>query len=152
MVRQLQPWHENIKKRQVKSPKVYLRDSGLLHSLLNIHGISDLYGHPKAGASWEGFAIEQFLNVVNPSAAFFWATHSGAKIDLFFIHKGRRYGAEVKFSEAPGVTKSIRIARKELDLEHVWILYPGETAYPADEAVTVWPLRDIVKLGSHLNS
>ena len=98
MVRQLQPWYENIAKRQVKAPKVYLRDSGLLHSLLSLPDMTSLNGHPRVGASWEGFALEQVLRAINPPEAFFWATHNGAELDLFFISRGRRYGVEVKFN------------------------------------------------------
>lgn len=141
MVRQLQPWHENLGKRQVKAPKIFFRDSGLLHSLLGISDLHSLLGHPRLGASWEGFALEQVLKFVNPSEAYFWATYSGAEIDLFFIKEGKRYGVEFKFNEAPKVTKSMRVAIKDLSLEHVWIIYPGENEYPVDEKISVVPLR-----------
>jgi len=99
MIRQLQPWYENIGKRQVKAPKVYLRDSGLLHALLHLPDSQTLLGYSRMGASWEGFAIEQVLQSVKPAQAFFCATHTGAEVDLFFISRGRRYGVECKFSE-----------------------------------------------------
>lgn len=149
MIRQLQPWHENIGKRQVKAPKIYFRDSGLLHALLNLPDLHTLSGHPKVGASWEGFALEQVLQVLRPTEAFFWATYGGAEMDLFFLHKGRHYGVEVKFSEAPRVTRSMRVALDNLNLEHLWVVYPGQKAYPVHEKVTVWPLQDVAELASH---
>lgn len=149
MIRQLQPWHENIGKRQVKAPKIYFRDSGLLHALLNLPDLHTLSGHPKVGASWEGFALEQVLQVLRPTEAFFWATYGGAEMDLFFLHKGRHYGVETKFSEAPRVTRSMRVALDNLNLEHLWVVYPGQKAYPVHEKVTVWPLQDVAELASH---
>ncbi|MGA2151821.1 MAG: ATP-binding protein [Geobacteraceae bacterium] len=146
MVRQLQPWHENLKKRQVKTPKVYLRDTGLLHSLLNISGRHDLLGHPRLGASWEGFSLEQVLCALRPKEAFFWATQSGAEIDLLFFSEGQRFGVECKFNEAPKVTKSMHSALNDLDLRHLWVIYPGSTRYPAHEKITMLPLADIATL------
>jgi uncharacterized protein len=150
MVRQLQPWYENIGKRQVKAPKIYLRDSGLLHSLLSLSDRHSLTGHPRVGASWEGFVLEQALQAIKPSEAFFWATYSGAEIDLLFLSHGRRFAVEIKFSEAPHVTRSMRIALDDLGLEHLWIIYPGQHAYPVHEQITVWPLRDIAALPDRL--
>jgi uncharacterized protein len=146
MVRQLQPWYENIGKRQVKSPKIYFRDSGLLHSLLSITDMHDLTGNPRLGASWEGFAIEQFLAIIKPAQVYFWATHNGAELDLLFFHKGKRYGVEVKFSEAPVITKSMRIAIEDLKLEQLWIIYPGKITYQADVKITAMPLMEIESL------
>ena len=146
MVRQLQPWYENIGKRQVKAPKIYLRDSGMLHSLLSLPNLHVLIGHPRVGASWEGFALEQVLQTLKLSEAFFWATHSGAEIDLFFLAQGRRFGVEVTFNEAPHVTRSMHIALGDLDLDHLWIIYPGQHAYPVHEHITVWPLREVAAL------
>jgi len=143
MVRQLQPWHENIRKRQVKAPKIYLRDSGLLHSLLDLNDYRQLMGHPRLGASWEGFAVEQILNSFRPKGAYFWATHSGAEIDLFFLHRGQRYGFEIKFNEAPSVRKSMRVALNDLKLDHLWVVYPGRHRYPVDDKITVMPLGSI---------
>ena len=125
MVNQLQPWHENIGKRQVKSPKIYLRDSGILHGLLNIIDGHSLYGHPRVGASWEGFALHQLMQIIRPSRAFFWSTHSGAELDLFFLHRVSRYGIEFKFNEAPKITGSMRTASKDLGLQHLWVIYHG---------------------------
>jgi len=146
MVRQLQPWFENIKKRQVKAPKIYFRDSGLLHNLLSLYDSSSLAGHPKVGSSWEGFALEQFLQTIQPSQSYFWATHSGAEIDLFFLHQGHRYGVEVKYNEAPPVTKSMRIALDNLNLDKMWIIYPGKHVYPVDDKILVCPLDHISDL------
>ncbi len=146
MVRQLQPWFENLGKRQVKSPKIYLRDSGILHSLLDIPNRHALLGHPKIGASWEGYVIEQVLQIVRPSQAYFWGTHSGAEIDLVFPHQGKKYGVEVKFNEAPKITASMRTARSDLGLEHLWVICPGPHAYPVDEGISVWPLKEITQL------
>lgn len=146
MVRQLQPWFENIKKRQVKAPKIYFRDSGLLHNLLSLNDLSSLAGHPKVGSSWEGFALEQFLQIIQPSQSYFWATHSGAEIDLFFLHQGHRYGVEVKYNEAPPVTKSMRIALDNLNLHKLWIIYPGKHVYPVDDKILVCPLDHISDL------
>jgi len=143
MIRQLQPWFENLGKRQVKSPKIYFRDTGLCHSLLDIPDRHTLLGHPKVGASWEGFAIEQALQILHPNAAYFWGTHAGAEIDLVFQHKGRRYGMEVKFGEAPSLTPSMRIAVSELNLERLWIVYPGNEVYPVTEKITALPLAKL---------
>jgi hypothetical protein len=142
MIRQLQPWHENIGKRQVKAPKIYLRDSGLLHSLLSLTNLHGLFGHPQVGASWEGFAVEQVLSAVRPSEAYFWATHGAAEIDLLFSHRGRRYGFEAKFTEAPGLTKSMQIGIEALKLNHLWVIYPGQHIYPMDKKITALPIKD----------
>jgi len=152
MVHQLQPWYENIGKRQVKSPKIYLRDSGLLHALLDVRDMRSLWGHPRAGASWEGFALDQFLRIFPSSQWFFWSTHAGAEIDLLFLHRGRKYGVEFKFSEAPKVTRSMRIAIRDLGLEHLWIVCPGEHRYPVDEALSVWPIGQMADLEARLRS
>ena len=146
MVRQLQPWHENLQKRQVKAPKIYLRDSGLLHSLLSLSTKLDLLGHPRLGASWEGFALEQVLGVLRPDQAWFWATYSGAELDLLFFAGGKRYGVEFKFNEAPTVTKSMHMALADLDLRHLWVVYPGKHSYPVHEKITMLPLSDVVNL------
>jgi len=151
MVRQLQPWFENMKKRQVKAPKIYFRDSGLLHSLLGLNDTSSLAGHPKVGASWEGFALEQFLKAVQPADAFFWAAHSGAEMDLFFLYRGQRHGVEVKYNEAPKITRSMRIAFEDLHLDKMWIVYPGKDSYPVDKKITVWPLSNISDLPEYMD-
>lgn len=139
MVRQLQPWHANVGKRQVKSPKVYLRDSGLLHQLLGIRTDRELFSHPKYGASWEGYAIEETLKSVQPDGAYFWATHSGAELDLLVMKDGRRLGVEVKRADAPRLTPSLKIALGDLRLEQIVVLYPGSTRYALHERVVAMP-------------
>jgi hypothetical protein len=146
MLRQLQPWYENTAKRQVKSPKIYIRDSGILHGLLNLPDMHTLYSHPQIGASWEGFAIEQILNLLRPARAYFWATHNGAEIDLFFNDHGKRFGFEIKFNESPVITKSMKIALNDLQLDHLWVIYPGQHTYPVDEKITVMPISEIFNL------
>lgn len=150
MIRQLQPWHENVGKRQVKAPKIYFRDSGILHALFDLSDLHNLSGHPRVGASWEGFALEQALQVVRPAQAYYWATHSGAELDLFFIHRGRRYGMEFKYSEAPKIPKSMHTALYTLNIDHLWIVHPGKNSYPVEEKISVWPLRDLVSLPNQL--
>jgi predicted AAA+ superfamily ATPase len=152
MVRQLQPWHANLGKRQVKAPKVFLRDSGLLHSLLEVDDRTALLSHPRAGASFEGFAIEQVLRAVAPRQAFFWGAHSGPELDLFFLRGGRRHGVEVKLSEAPVVTRSMRVAIEDLSLDHLWVVYPGQHSFPVDERITAWPVRDVASLPAALDA
>lgn len=140
MVRQLAPWHENIKKRQVRAPKIYLRDSGLLHQLIGIGTERDLLAHPKCGASWEGYAIEETLKLVQPEETYFWATHQGAELDLLLLKNGRRLGVEIKRADAPVLTPSMRIALDDLRLERLVVLYPGERRYPLGPRVEVVPL------------
>lgn len=151
MIRQLPPWHANLGKRQVKSPKIYVRDSGLLHQLLGLTSAADLFAHPKAGASWEGYAIEETLKVVRPDEAYFWATHQGAELDLLMIKNGRRFGVEIKRTDAPTLTPSMRIALDDLQLAHLTVLYPGDLTYTLADRVTVRPLAvlaqpDVVRL------
>jgi predicted AAA+ superfamily ATPase len=143
MVRQLQPWHQNLGKRQVKAPKVYIRDSGLMHSLLGIRTEKELAGHPKCGASWEGFAIEEVLKMAAPDEAYFWATHQGAELDLLILKGGRRLGFEFKYADAPTITNSMRIALEDLELERITIVYPGDRSYDLDERISVMPLGSI---------
>jgi len=146
MVRVLPPWVANLSKRQVKAPKIYVRDSGLLHSLLGLPTHSHIAGHPKLGASWEGFALEQTLSLLRSRDAYFWATHAGAELDLLVMMRGKRYGFEFKVSDAPGSSRSTRIAMADLGLEHLWILYPGTEAYELDGQVSVLPLRRLPDL------
>lgn len=143
MVRQLPPWHENLAKRQVKAPKVYIRDTGLLHALLGIRSEQNLQRHPKLGASWEGYAIEEVLKLVEPDDSYFWATHGGAELDLLIFKNGRRYGIEVKHQDAPKLTASMRTALADLQLEHLTVLYPGSRDYALAERVTVVPLASL---------
>ena len=146
VVRQLQPWFENWGKRVVKSPKVYVRDSGLLHALLGIPDFPALQGHPKLGASWEGFVIEQILSWAGERNAYFWATHSRAELDLMVLAKGKRWGFEVKYQDAPTVTKSMRIAMQDLKLERLWVVYPGQTGYPMDDKIECVSLAQLSQI------
>ena len=146
MVRVLPPWFENLKKRQVKAPKIYIRDSGLFHSLLQVSTLADLQGHPKIGASWEGFALEHIIHVFRTRDAYFWATHAGAELDLMVTIAGKRHGFEFKYTDAPGRKRSMHIAIEDLGLEHLWVLYPGDQRYALDDKITVIPLEEISQL------
>lgn len=143
MVRQLPPWFENLGKRQVKAPKVYVRDSGMLHALLGLPTFAALESHPKLGASWEGFVIEQILGRTGERDAYFWATPSGAELDLLVFVRGRRIGFEVKYSDSPRMTKSMAIAQHDLKLDRLLIVYPGETSYVLRPGIEVVSIRDL---------
>jgi predicted AAA+ superfamily ATPase len=145
VVRQLQPWFENIAKRQYRAPKVYVRDSGVFHALLSIVTPDEIRRHPKLGASWEGFALEQVLAVTGSAQAYYWGTHAGAELDLLLFRRGRRYGVEFKFGDAPRMTKSLHIALQDLGLERAWIVYPGERSYLVHDKVEAVPLRDLAE-------
>jgi predicted AAA+ superfamily ATPase len=151
MVRQLQPYHANLKKRQVKSPKVYIRDSGLLHQLLGIDSMKNLFSHPKMGVSWEGFVIEQLLKTEPHDEVYFWATHQGAEIDVVLRRGDTLYGVECKRTDTPRLTPSIRIALHDLDLEHVFVIYPGTQRFPLASRVEAIPLQTLVSGVSLLN-
>lgn len=142
MVRQLRPWHENLKKRQVKSPKIYLRDSGFLHQLLGIRSMGALLSHPKCGASWEGYVIEELVATAQPDEIYFWATHAGAELDLLFFKDGQRIGIEVKRADAPRLTPSMRVALEDLGLDRLLVVYPGERRYRLAQEVEVVPLQE----------
>ncbi len=129
MVRQLQPWFENLGKWQVKAPKVYFRDTGLLHEQLGINDPAMLLRHPRSGASWEGFALEQVVRLAAPDEAYFWATHAGAELDLLMLKDGRRVGVEFKRSDAPRTTPSMTTAMNELRLDALYVVYPGTRRY-----------------------
>ena len=144
MVRQLQPWQVNIKKRQVKAPKIYIRDSGILHSLLGIRTRDDLSSNPKYGASWEGYVIEEVINFIEPDEVYFWATHNGAEIDLVFSKGGRMYGVECKRSDAPAMTPSLRIALEDLKLARIAVIYPGNQRYLLHKQIEVVPFEAVV--------
>ena len=146
MVRVLPPWFENLKKRQVKAPKIYIRDSGLFHSLLQVSTLADLRGHPKIGASWEGFALEHIIHVFRTRDAYFWATHAGAELDLMVTIAGKRHGFEFKYTDAPGRKRSMHIAIEDLGLEHLWVIYPGDQKYALDSKITAIPLEEILQL------
>jgi len=145
MLRQLQPWHENLLKRQVKAPKVYVRDTGVLHQLLGIRTERELMTHPRLGSSWEGYAVEEVIKLTEPDGAYYWATHAGAELDLLIFKNGRRYGVEMKREDAPRLTPSMRTALEDLKLDHLTVLYPGERFYTLGPRVTVAPLRVLGK-------
>jgi len=147
LLRQVQPWFENLGKRQVKAPKVYFRDSGLLHYFLGIGTVDQLLGHVRCGASWEGFVVEQVLRCVQPDAHYFWATHAGAELDLLLFAGGKRLGVEVKRNDAPGMTKSMEIARQDLSLDGLVVVYPGTQRYAITEGVEAVPLAELVGNG-----
>lgn len=145
MIRQLQPYHADLKKRQIKSPKIYVRDSGLLHQLLGIDSMKNLFSHPKVGASWEGFVVEQVLTMAPYDEVFFWATHQGAEIDLILRRGDALYGIECKRADTPRITRSIRIALDDLKLKHVFVIYPGVQSFPLARQVEAVPLKALSK-------
>lgn len=144
MVRQLQPWHQNLGKRQVKAPKIYFRDTGLLHTLMGVPTLDALLAHPRSGASWEGFALEQVLRIAAPDEAFFWATHNGAELDLLMFKGALRIGVEFKRADAPRVTPSMNIAMHDLQLDRLYVVYPGELRYPLADRMEAVPLAALV--------
>jgi len=146
MVRQLPPWFENLRKRQVKAPKVYIRDTGLLHALLGIRSASDLMGHPKLGASWEGFALELVMRSVRERDAYFWAVHSGPELDLLVVSGARRVGFEFKWADAPGLTPSMQTALADLKLDRLYVVYPGTLAYALENRVEVAPIQELDRI------
>jgi hypothetical protein len=137
VVQQLHPWHENISKRQVRAPKVYVADSGLLHVLLNVRSQSDIEGHPKVGASWEGFVIEQIRRHLKAERdeVFFWATHAGAELDMLVIRGGTRLGFEVKRTTSPRVTPSMKHAVHDLKLRRLDVVHAGDTTFPLAQRI-----------------
>lgn len=132
MIRQLNPWTENIGKRQVKSPKIYFRDSGLLHTFLEIETMEDLRNHPKLGASWEGFALEEIIRFHQalPEECYFWATHQGAELDLMIFKGSKRTGFEIKYTDSPKLTNSMKIAMETLKLDSLTVIFPGKGDFP----------------------
>lgn len=140
MIRQLQPWHVNLKKRQIKAPKIYFRDTGLLHQLLGIRSDLELFSHPKCGFSWEGYVIEETIKAVKPNETYFWGTHNGAEIDLVMVKDGRMLGVECKRVDAPRLTPSMRIAREDLNLERIAVVYPGTRRYTLTDNIHAVPL------------
>ncbi len=150
VIRQLQPWFANSSKRQVKSPKVYVRDSGLLHSLLGIRSDVDLLGHPKVGASWEGFVIEQLVTLLDVRDPSFWRTQAGAEIDLRIEFEGRVLGFEVKRSARPSITPSIRSALTDLGLDHVYVVHGGDMSFRLGDRVSAVPAADLLRDGADM--
>ncbi len=144
MIRQLMPWHANVRKRLVKSPKIYLRDSGIFHALQSINTMQELLSNPKIGASWEGFALEELVSILGKrdSEVFFYGTHSGAEIDLYWQDKGKKMGAEFKYIDAPRTTKSMHQAIVDLNLDELWVIYPGDKKYPLTEKIWALPLEN----------
>lgn len=150
MVRQLAPWHANLKKRQVKSPKIYFRDSGLLHQILGIRSEKDLLGSPKCGASWEGYVIEEAIQTCQPDESYFWGTHNGAEIDLIMVKDGRLIGVECKRMDAPKLTPSMQIAMEDLKLDRISVIYPGLKRYPLTDKIEAVPLQELSRSGEEL--
>jgi predicted AAA+ superfamily ATPase len=153
MIRTLSPWHENRSKRLVKSPKIYIRDSGILHQLLSIKNYEGLILDVRKGASWEGFALEQITTELNlrPEECFFWATHQGAELDLYINYNGWRVGFEFKCTDQPTITKSMLSAKESLDLDHLFIVTPIEETFPLNQQTTVLALKDCVRMQSLLS-
>ncbi|MCY3875916.1 MAG: ATP-binding protein [Rhodobacteraceae bacterium] len=143
MVRLLPPWYANVGKRLVKAPKLYIRDSGLFHALHTVATSLQLESHPKLGASWEGFALEQAVRLAGVTRPYFWRTHSGAELDLVWQAHGALWGMEFKYQDAPRMTKSIRAVLHDLPLQHLWIVYPGPDRYRLDNSVSVLPVAEI---------
>jgi predicted AAA+ superfamily ATPase len=145
VVRQLPPWFENLKKRQVKSPKVYIRDSGILHALLGIPSLIALQSHPKLGASWEGFALEEILSITGDREAYYWATHAGAELDLLLMRDGKRLGFEFKYSDKPSTTKSMHIALSDLNIDHLYVVHPGSYNFTLGDKVSAIALPALLE-------
>ena len=147
MVRQLQPWHANINKRQVKSPKIYFRDTGLFHTLLRIKSWSELQRNVKLGASWEGFALEEIIRVhhVKPHDCYFWQTHAGAELDLLLLMDNKKIGFEFKYTDAPKTSKSMHVCLEDLGLDHLNVIYPGTVDYKLSEKISVYSLKNWIE-------
>lgn len=145
LIRVLRPWFSNTSKRLVKRPKIYLRDSGLFHTLQSIDTHAHLLNHPKLGASWEGFALEEVCRAVgvSPQNLWFWSVHAGAELDLFWQHGGRNWGVEFKLGSSPRVTRSIKTAMQDLELAHLWVVHAGRDCWPLAPGITAFPLRAV---------
>jgi predicted AAA+ superfamily ATPase len=150
MVRRLTPWFENIKKRQIRTPKIYFRDSGVLHRLLGIPNLGQMVTHPKLGASWEGFALEQVIRTsgAEEEDVYFWGVHNQAELDLLVFRHGKRYGFEIKYTNTPRVTTSQRAALELLQLEKLTFVVPGDADYPLAEKIQVTGLARLVGSGA----
>jgi predicted AAA+ superfamily ATPase len=148
MIRVVRPWFNNTSKRLVKRPKIYLNDSGIFHRLQSIDAMTYLESHPKLGASWEGFALNQLIQLsgLSEDRFFFWATQAGAEVDLFWQHNGKNYAAEFKYGDAPRRTKSMSAAKEALELDHLWVIYPGPESYPLDDTITVQSILEIQQI------
>ena len=147
LIRRLLPWFENSGKRMVRAPKIYLRDSGVLHALLGLRDAQEIRSHPRFGVSWEGYAIEQTIRFLNADRdAYFWSTHGGAELDLLVIRGGKRYGFEFKFADAPRTTKSMHVALHDLKLERLYVVYPGPRAFPLADRIETLPLAAVPQI------
>lgn len=148
MIRLLQPWYANVKKRLVKSPKVYIRDSGIFHALQGISTRDQLLTNPILGTSWEGFALEEVINQLHKRSneVFFYAAHSGVEVDLFFKKQGKNIGIEFKYKDAPRTTKSMHQAIDDLALDHLYVVYPGTESYALTQKIEVVPLTSFTEL------
>jgi uncharacterized protein len=146
VLRQLPPWHANLSKRQVRSPKVYVEDSGLLHALLGIETGDDLAGHPKVGASWEGFLVKEVIERLNARTeeCFFWATHAGAELDLLIVSGQRRLGFEFKRTTAPRLTRSMAAVLEDLDLDRLDVIHAGERTFSLTQKVRAVAARELL--------
>jgi len=150
VVRILPSWFVNIRKRQIKAPKIYIRDSGILHALLQLQTLGDVQSHPKLGASWEGFALEQVIGTLDTRNAYVWATHAGAELDLFVRLGGKPYGFEFKYADAPGTSRSMHAAIEALSLEHLWVIYPGHQEYALHDKISAVPISAIPRIADAL--
>ena len=150
MIRVLQPWFENIQKRQIRSPKIYFRDTGIFNCLIGIDSLQDIRNNPKIGALWEGFALEQILMSlqIRNEEAYFWATQNDAELDLLIFKHGKRIGFEFKYADAPKITKSMHIALQDLKLDHLFVIYPGTMTFPMHEKITAYHLGSLHNLDS----
>jgi len=147
MIRQLPPWHENIKKRQVKAPKIYIRDSGIFHTLLGVEGYEDLRFHPKLGPSWEGFAIETIIRRfgAGEGECYFWSAYGRAELDLLIFAGASRIGFEIKHTESPQITRSLQVAREDLKIEELYIVYPGNERFSLDQGIQAAGLETLIQ-------
>jgi len=143
MVRQLQPWYENLQKRQVKAPKIFIRDSGLLHALLSLQGL-EIQTNPKLGASWEGFVIEQIINRLKTRDYYYWRTHAGLELDLLVMKNGKRFGFEIKYSETPKATRSMHQIIEDLKLDQFFIVYQGKHQLILEDKIQLLPVNNII--------
>lgn len=145
LMRELQPWSENIAKRQIKSPKIYFRDSGLFHYLLNLRNLNEISNHPKLGASWEGFALEQISAHLGLESdeMYFWGTHAEAELDLLIFKNNEKIGIEIKYTDSPVITKSMNIAMNDLNLKKLYIIYPGKTEFRLSSKITAFGFENI---------
>ena len=143
LVRQVRPWFENIGKRLVKSPKIYIRDSGILHFFANIKNMDELEAHPYYSSSWEGFAMEEIIQIIGERDIYFWRTQAGAELDMILPFGTHKVGFEFKCTEKPKITKSIRIAMHDLSLKHLYIVYPGKSSFRIEDKITALSLLDI---------